>query len=465
MKSKNKRIVRYKRPININIGLIIFVFIFLYIVTSSLLYITRDKISIYEVAKGTSENIAGISTTGLAMRNEQITNAVASGYINYYVKEGSRVCVGNTIYTIDESGNFSKMLEDAAQNDTTLTNENITEIRNDITKFISNYNGIDFDNVYEFKYNLNSTLLESVNLNALQNINDTLQQSGNTAISINGANQSGIIEFYTDGLENLTTDQLSDKNFKTDEYKKNYISAGSLIENNTPIYKTVCDEDWQIAIQMTKEQADAYKDQTVVNIKFPTEGLSTAANFSIIQNDNSYFGIITMKRYMIKFADKRYINLQIMGDCTDGLKVPKSSIIQKKFYSIPSEYLSTGGDSTTSGFYKEVVDAAGNSSIQFVTPEIFCTKDDVCYIDDSTLKSGDVLVKQDSDSKYKIEKTEKLDGVYNVNTGYTTFKCVNILSEKNGYYIVQSGTKYGLQVYDQIVLDASLVKENQVIFK
>src|SRR5574344_143975 len=383
MKSKNKRIVRYKKPLNINIGLVIFILIFIYIVTSSILYIARDKISIYEVAKGTSENIAGISTTGLAMRNEQITNAAASGYINYYVKEGSRVCVGNTIYTIDESGNFSKMLEDAAQNDTTLTNENITEIRNDITKFISNYTGIAFDNVYDFQYNLNSTLLESVNLNALQNINDTLQQSGNTAISINGANQSGIIEFYTDGLENLTTDQLSDKNFKTDEYKKNYISAGSLIENNTPIYKTVCDEDWQIAIQMTKEQADAYKDQTVVNIKFPTEGLSTAANFSIIQNDNSYFGIITMKRYMIKFADKRYINLQIMGDCTDGLKIPKSSIAQKKFFTIPSEYLTTGGDSNSKGFYKEVIDAAGNSSVQFVTPEIFYTKDDTYYIDNS----------------------------------------------------------------------------------
>src|SRR5574344_1061084 len=328
MKSKNKRIVRYKKPLNINIGLVIFILIFIYIVTSSILYMARDKISIYEVAKGTSENITGISTTGMAIRNEQVTNAPASGYINYYVKEGSRVCIGNTLYTLDESGNFLKMLEDAAQNDTTLTSENVSEIRNDITKFISDYKGQNFENVYEFKYNINATLLESVNLNALQNINESLQQAGNSSILVNGATQTGIIEFSTDGYENFTVDQLSNDTFKPDEYKKNYISAGTLVENNTPIYKTICDENWKIAVPLTKDQADSYKDESVVNIKFPSEGLSTAANFSIVNNNDQFYGIIDMKRFMIKFADKRYINLQILGDCTDGLKIPKSSIAQ-----------------------------------------------------------------------------------------------------------------------------------------
>ena len=58
----------------------------------------------------------------------------------------------------------------------------------------------------------------------------------------------------------------------------------------------------------------------------------------------------------------------------------------------------------------------------------------------------------------------KVKGVYNVNTGLTAFRNVEILSEKNGYYIVESGSKYGLLVYDQIVLNAKMVKDKQVIF-
>jgi hypothetical protein len=90
----------------------------------------------------------------------------------------------------------------------------------------------------------------------------------------------------------------------------------------------------------------------------------------------------------------------------------------------------------------------------------------MCYIDtNAELSKGDVLVMPNSSERYTVEGTAELNGVYNVNTGYTTFRYVDILSEKNGYYFVTSGSTYGLQVYDQIVLNASLVKENQVIFK
>lgn len=111
----------------------------MYLGINCIIYLSRDKISIYEVTKGQSEEIAGIATTGIALRTENVTNAPASGYINYYIKEGTKVSVGNTLYTIDENGDFSERLENAAENDSMLTNENLSEIKTDISKFVSSY--------------------------------------------------------------------------------------------------------------------------------------------------------------------------------------------------------------------------------------------------------------------------------------------------------------------------------------
>jgi hypothetical protein len=465
MKSKNKRIVRYKKPININIGVIILTLIFLYLGINCVIYLSRDKISIYEVVKGESEVVKSISTTGIALRNEVVTNSPTSGHINFYVKEGNRVSVGNTLYTIDENGDFSEMLETLAENDATLTQDNLTEIKNSITKFIITYDSDDFDSVYDFKYNLDATLLENINLNSLEAIDISLSENGGTTLSLNRADRAGIVEFYTDGFENVTPESVTSEMFDKSNYTKSTVSSGTNVAVDTPIYKTIENEDWQIIIQLTDEQATTYADIDVVSVYFPTEDITTSAYFSIINNDNSYFGVLDLKRYMMHFADDRFIDIKIIGASVDGLKVPKTSITKKDFYIVPVAYLTTGGDSEDTGFQRDIL-SNGEALVEFVPVDVICTKDDMCYIDtNAELSKGDVLVMPNSSERYTVEGTAELNGVYNVNTGYTTFRYVDILSEKNGYYFVTSGSTYGLQVYDQIVLNASLVKENQVIFK
>lgn len=465
VRTKNKLIVRYKKPLNINIGMIILTLVFLYLGINCIIYLSRDKISIYEVTKGQSEEIAGIATTGIALRTENVTNAPASGYINYYIKEGTKVSVGNTLYTIDENGDFSERLENAAENDSMLTNENLSEIKTDISKFVSSYDSKKFDEVYDFKYNLDATLLENINLNNLSTINESITANGGAALSLNKADRSGIVEFYIDGYEGLTNDKITDDLFDEKAYNKNPIKSGSSVESGKPIYKTIDNEEWEIVIPLTKKQAEDYKDTTVVDISFPSEGIKTSAYFSIIDNNGSKYGIIGLRRYMIQFVGDRFINIKIDSDKKEGLKVPKTAIVKKDYYEIPIDYITNGGDTSDEGFMKEEIVNNETKSV-FVAASIVSRNDTICYVETSDkLQKGDVIAKPNSTDRYQIDKTEKLAGVYNVNTGYTTFRYVKILSEKNGYYIVESGSKYGLQVYDQIVLNASLVKENQVIFK
>jgi len=55
-------------------------------------------------------------------------------------------------------------------------------------------------------------------------------------------------------------------------------------------------------------------------------------------------------------------------------------------------------------------------------------------------------------------------GVYNINNGYTVFEVVTILDSVDEYHIVKIEDN-GLSLYDRIVLDASKVSENQIIFQ
>ena len=61
-----------------------------------------------------------------------------------------------------------------------------------------------------------------------------------------------------------------------------------------------------------------------------------------------------------------------------------------------------------------------------------------------------------------MSRRATLVGVYNMNKGYADFKQINILYQNDEYAIVKSNTRYGLSVYDYIVLNAGSVKDNQL---
>lgn len=87
-KKKNKKIIKYRKPLHINVGMIIFALIFVYMVFSVYTYIRRDKVQFYEVQEGSIVN--NTDYTGIILREEEVKTADRSGYINYYIREGKR---------------------------------------------------------------------------------------------------------------------------------------------------------------------------------------------------------------------------------------------------------------------------------------------------------------------------------------------------------------------------------------
>ena len=186
------------------------------------------------------------------------------------------------------------------------------------------------------------------------------------------------------------------------------------------------------------------------------------ADFSILSRDGKYYGCLDLDNSMIRYAEERYLNIELILEDESGLKIPRSSVVEEKFYVLPEEYITSGGNSSSDGV---MVRQKGGSAV-FRPVNIYDSSEDgeVC-VSREDLSEGDILIKPESSDTYTVGKTRSLQGVYNINKGYAVFKKVDILCENDEYYIVREGDSYGLSNYDHIVQEGSSVSPEEVVFQ
>lgn len=461
MLKKKERIVRYKSPINLNAGIVIFGLISIYLFINIVIYFTTERTSYYEVVAGSNSEEVNTTFTGIAIRDEIIKYADTSGYIDYYVREGSRISNNTTLYSIDSTGQLDELLSKTASENSNLTEENINTISDLLYDFSNNFDEMNFSDTYNFKSSIKGTVVDLINMNSLQKL---AKESGDS-FSINKAGVSGIVLYRVDDYETLTSKELKATDFDKVAYTSAKFSSGDKVEKSTPIYKAVNDEQWSIAVPLTKAQIKKYKKITGIKLKFLKDGLTTTANFEIIKGaDNKKYGIISLAKYMVRYVNDRFLDVQIIDDTITGLKIPKSSLVTKSLYVIPKKYGAVGGDSEKIGFNRQM-QTEGKTTNEFYYPTIAYSDKNNYYVSTKLFEEGDILIAMDSTEVYSIGKTQDFIGVYNINNGYTVFVRINILDTTDEYYIVESGDTYGLAVYDRIVLDGNSVSENQIIFQ
>ncbi len=463
MAKKNRKIVKYRRPLRINIGMIIFTLIFVYMTFYVYKYMTREKVQPYEVTEGAIVNDR--SYTGLILRQETTEYAVKSGYINYYIREGRRAAAGTAVYSMDETGEYSRILEESEQAQSLLTEEDLINVKKALSAFAASYSDVDFGQVYDLKYSLDSMVMEYANFNSMSNQEMLAEQmQGNLTQAFTPV--SGIISYSVDGFEDFDVTQISEAAFDRSQYSRAITRAGNLVEEGSPVYKIITEDNWSVIFPLSEEDVSDFADKTSLTVRFSNQDMNTDGDFSIITGtDGQSYGRLDFDKYMIQFIADRYVDFRVIMQVAEGLKIPVSSVTQKDFYLIPVDYLTTGGDSDQEGFNKEVYSEAG-TSVMFVPTTIYYQTDEYYYIDtdpDEEIHAGDYLVKPASSDRYQVGPTDSLQGVYNINRGYSVFKQIEILAQNDEFYTVQKGTSYGLNVYDHIVLDASVVDGEGVL--
>ena len=464
MANNPNKITKYRRPLNLNIGMLIFATIFVYVVICVIMYFRTDHVVGYSVKEGSLSSNSIYK--GIALRKEEIVTSTDAGYVNYFAREGERAAVGNLIYTVDETGRLSDYVQANESGENTLSDADLSELKTEITAFINGFDRTDFSDVYNFKYNVEGTVLKLANYNMLENVNALNSASSSSLITSCYAQESGIVVYSIDGYEDLTLQDMKAEYFDQDNYEKNHLVNNELIAKGDPVYKLSTAEDWSIVIQTDEETAQQLVDEEYIEVKFLKNQYKAWASVTSYTNDNGdSFVALTFTNSMITFCTDRFIDIELLLEDERGLKIPNSSIVEKEFFIVPKEYVTQGGNSGNYGVLLETYNDEGNATTEFVETPIYQETETEYYLDDTVLRAGNYIIKPDSTDKYAISKTGSLIGVYNINKGYADFKQISILYQNDEYAIVKSNTVYGLNVYDYIVLDASTVNDNEFIYE
>ena len=460
----SKKIIPYRKKRTFNVGVIIFLSLLIYLIPSAVRGATRKQIRYNEVVEGSmSENK---THTGLILRDESVQVSPDGGYINIYMRDGKRAAVGSRVYSLDATGDLKKLMEASSGKEDTISDSSVIEMKKKLSNFTSNYSDSDFEYVYDTKYLLDNAASEYSNLINIENIDNISNENG-LSLNVITSPYSGEISYAMDDIAEKKEEDLTKSDFDTSKHPISYIKNEQLIEAETKVYRIVNSESWSIYFEFEKGEEELYAEKKALTVKFKSNGLTLTGDYSVVETKDGYsLGKLTFDKYMVQFISNRYAEFDIQSSVVSGLKIPSKCVLEKDFYTIPVEYMAKGGDGVSDGFYKQV-DKDGTTSTVFVPEDIIKITDTNCYIstENKDIASGDKLIKPDSNEMFEVSNKEKLLGVYNINKGFTVFKNIDILGSNKEFYIVDKGTKYGLKVYDHILLDPDGFKEGDFIYQ
>lgn len=461
-RAKSNKIKKYRKPLNLNIGMIIFGVIFIYVVVCVIMYFQTGRITRYEVIEGSlaTNNIY----RGVIIREETVVLADTAGYMNYYAREGERVSRNDLVYVMDETGRLNEALEGMAMGENSLSDKELAEFRSEIVNFVHGFDRKNYKNTYDFKYSMKNTVLKLSSVGMLQNIG-SLGDAANI-INYSYSPDTGIVAYWTDGYEYLTAQDVTEAVFDSAQYEKTQLLSNSLVEQGDPAYKLSTSENWSIVIQVEPERGAKLQEEDYILVRFLKNQYESWGQAKLLSNaDGNTYLELSFTNSMLTFLSDRFVDVELIVEDETGLKIPVSSIVQKEFFLIPEEYVVLSGNSGRGSVIRQCFLEDGSISSESLEIDLYNFDDETkeYYLDSSILNVGDILYKLDSQETFTVSRRATLIGVYNMNKGYADFKQINILYQNEEYAIVKSNTKYGLNVYDYIALNADNVRDDQFI--
>lgn len=412
---KVTNINHYRRRWTFNTGVIIFGIFFLYMVIRVMIFFTESHVTAYEVREGSI--VRDTSYTGIAIRDESVFTTDEDGYVNYFTLEGSRVGAQSEVYCLSE-----KQLDFTNNNQSVsreLSSDEQEELLTRIQTFTENTTDTQFSDIYSLRTDVENVL----NSKTSQSRQKQLQEMEESGVELNVYNAlaDGVILYSTDGYENLTTRDVTAQDISKSEYEVTSLKDNEWISRGDSVYKLVTDDEWSVAVLLDSQTAEELKPLSSVQVRFSKDNETAKASIQIREGAENTIGILTFKTNMIRYVQDRYVDVELILEDQSGLKIPKSSVVEKEFYTLPDDYLTQGGDSSSTGILVE--DENGDTVFTTVTVYDRDTESGLVYLDMSDFDEGTIVHRPESEETQTLseEDTESLQGVYNINKGYTIF--------------------------------------------
>ena len=449
----------------INLGTAVFLVIIIYLMAYVIQYLGKEKLAIYEVSR--SEISEEISGTGLVLRQEALVETDQKGYVNYYVKDGARVKKGGVVYSVDTTGRLQAYLNELADGKSPMTSEEKGQIFEDLQSFSDSFSDDNFQVIYEAQSEINHDLMSYTDTVLSEHREELEEKYGKNSYIEVEAEESGLISFFSDGMEKLKESTLSEEDFGN-VTKMEDLRTREEVRKGTPVYRLITGQEWSLIVPVSKDDYKRMKnlqekDVSTVQITFKKDNFVTRAPFSCFRKNGKEYIRLSFDNYVQKYMNQRYLSVNILLSETEGLQVPSSSLVEKEVYKIPADYLTKGSNSSTNNQVNVITEKKGEEVLTQVTVTVYRTEGDNVLISSEKLKNGDRLSDVEKAKTYTLKETSILQGVYVVNRGFAEFEPVTIMERTEDYCIIRTDDSK-VELYDRIILNSNTIKENQVIY-
>ena len=476
MADKNNKVIHYKNRWHGSVIGFLFIFIFIYLAVQLYFFFTKEKISIFEVQEKALYSIA-TDYKGFITRDEQIVTLKNDAYVNYSVREGLKTALGSTIYTTQDISAITDALLKEYSSAQILSTSSISTLKTKLEKAARHDLDSNFSLAYQDKNDLEVSVLDAY----LMIASDALDSFSSEDAYCVKSDQSGYVLFRTDTYDGYSPEDVTRSCFDEESYSMKVYANGEQRKKGDFAYKLVSDDSFCITFPISDTDAARYRNKKYLSIKLTSIGVTVNGSFYLhTASDGTSMATVSLNKYGSSYLTERYLDFKIAEDDIKGYKIPKSAVLSKDFLVVPEQYVINSEEKGV-GVYKEVIQSDGSAKAVFTKVSIYAKQGNSYYISASGLTTEDYLIgasveksedgtsetiTTDPTNRRLIAVSAPLTGVYSVNRGYCIFRQIDILSETSdhNYYIINTGTYYGLSAYDRIILNAGLVTENQIIY-
>lgn len=482
----SQKVISHRKKRRFNWIYLAFAAILVYLIVQVIHFADNDDVALFEVKNRETIN-TNRQYTGLITREEYVYTTEYAGYINLFITNGHKTASDATVYTIDETGDYSQLLIHASNDGADLSRESLLKIKTEMVYFSSSFDPMSFRDVYSVKDNIAVTVMDALNDEAIQHLNESA--AGASFYRVN-AEQSGFVVYVSDQYDGMDETSISSEDIQRRIEDSTVHKSGALLEKGDFAYKLIKDDCFSIHFLLSEDDMNqfgkdlSYTEPTKQNVYLKDIDQTLTGNLYLeLLSDGVVAARVDFISMGSNFLNSRFTEFELVGEEISGLKIPASAVTEKSFFMVPADYLPSG-DKSHVFFYKEITDALGETSVETIQARIYGTvteeendteesgavavsqTDKWYYIDCEDLSLGDVLRKPDSEETYILTNQVSLPGVYIANQGYTEFRQIEILgtTADQAYKIIAKNTRYGVAPFDYIVIDASNMEEYRVLY-
>lgn len=448
---------------------VVFALVLVFFAVQGIILLRHHSVSAYNVGMPGSDNVAG-TYRGMILRDERVLTASYDGYVNFFQTSGEWVSRSGYLATLDRDGTAAEKIRARFYGMDVLSPASKKKIRSVLKTAAGSFDTSVFSTVYEARADVEETILAALVRDSGSDYSEIFSEGVYETVT---APESGFFLNWTDGYEGASAENLSLKDFDPEKYTVSVVREGSQAAKGDNILKLALDNKFRLVFPLTENDIRILSGRKTISVRM-SDGAVFQGSFSMTYgSDGKPLGNISFQKFGGNYLSSRFQEFNILDATVTGYKIPESAIVTKNFFVVPESMLTTAGANSANA----VVVLKGDQ-VESVLVTVYTHDSDPdnnlvigegqAYIYSDELKAGMTLLSSgSSQEQFVLGMQTTVEGVYQINSGYCIFKPIVRLrnSLETSYVVVSSGVRGGMRPYDRILLDASDMDENEIIFE